>query len=964
MTTPYHSRYYAYEITRRSSVDGVEKLSRSLFDATVDLNPHQIEAALFAFRSPLSKGVLLADEVGLGKTIEAGLILCQFWAERKRKLLIICPASLRKQWSMELQEKFNLPSLILEAKTYREAIRQGHSNPFQQNSIIITSYQFANKMKNEIRLVPWDLVVIDEAHKLRNVYRNSNKMGQGIKWALENRKKILLTATPLQNSLLELYGLSLLIDEHLFGDITAFRAQYMNSKGDLQALKERLKGFSHRTLRRQVLEYIQYTERRPITFPFHPSDDEQALYQAISEFLMREDTYAIPQRQRTLTTLIIRKLLASSSQAVAGTLATMKDRLEKIRDGILLQEEEDWIENIIEEDEMGSDLSDEGMELETDGSDREEVAATAEKINVNKEKLEAEIKELERYILWARSIQIDSKSRALLKALELGFEKMQEMQANRKALIFTESRRTQEYLKNFLEANGYAGKIVLFNGTNTDAESKVIYERWLERHGKSGDGTISGSRTADMRAALVEHFRDKAEIMIATESAAEGVNLQFCSLVVNYDLPWNPQRIEQRIGRCHRYGQKHDVVVINFLNQRNEADQRVYELLEQKFNLFTGVLGASDEVLGTIESGVDFEKRILAIYQQCRTPEEIKQGFQALQEELEQSIASRMAETHRALLENFDEDVHTRLKINLDDAQYQFDRFSKMFWGLTRFVLRDKAVFNEQELSFSLTDSPVPSVETGDYQLITKGRKEPEKATLYRLSHPLGEYVIEAGKAVPTPPAELVFDITNHPVKISVVEALKGKSGYLILNKLTIESYETEEYLLFNAFTDDGEPIDQEVCEKLFNCQAKVYPLKEWPKSVEKRLISEAERHVAATIAKSLEKNNRHFQEERERLEKWADDLILSAERDLADTKAKIKELKRQERHATTLSEQHEIQLKIKELEKKQRRQRQQIFDVEDEIMEKRDQLIDELEKRMKQKTEQETLFMIRWKVV
>ncbi|WP_245842437.1 helicase-related protein [Parageobacillus galactosidasius] len=456
-----------------------------------------------------------------------------------------------------------------------------------------------------------------------------------------------------------------MIDEHLFGDITAFRAQYMNSKGDLRALKERLKGFCHRTLRRQVLEYIQYTERRPITFPFHPSDDEQALYQAISEFLMREDTYAIPQRQRTLTTLIIRKLLASSSQALAGTLTTMKERLEKLRDGLLQQEEADWIENIIEEDEMGSDLSDEGMELETEGFDREEVAATAEQINVNKEKLEAEIEELERYILWARSIQIDSKSRALLKALELGFEKMQEMQANRKALIFTESRRTQEYLKNFLEANGYAGKIVLFNGTNTDAESKMIYERWLDRHGKSGDGTISGSRTADMRAALVEHFREKAEIMIATESAAEGVNLQFCSLVVNYDLPWNPQRIEQRIGRCHRYGQKHDVVVINFLNQRNEADQRVYELLEQKFNLFTGVLGASDEVLGAIESGVDFEKRILAIYQQCRTPEEIKQGFQALQEELEQSIASRMAETHRALLENFDEDVHTRLKINL-----------------------------------------------------------------------------------------------------------------------------------------------------------------------------------------------------------------------------------------------------------------------------------------------------------
>lgn len=205
MTTPYHARYFAHELTRQGG-EGVERLSRSLFDACVDLNPHQIEAALFAIRSPVSKGVLLADEVGLGKTIEAGLAVCQNWAERRRRILVICPASLRKQWAMELEEKFNLPSVVLDAKTYRLLERNGNPNPFLLDSIVICSVHFASRRAAEVRAIQWDIVVIDEAHKLRNAYRQGNRMGQNIRWALEDRRKILLTATPLQNSLLELYG--------------------------------------------------------------------------------------------------------------------------------------------------------------------------------------------------------------------------------------------------------------------------------------------------------------------------------------------------------------------------------------------------------------------------------------------------------------------------------------------------------------------------------------------------------------------------------------------------------------------------------------------------------------------------------------------------------------------------------------------------------------------------------------
>ncbi len=178
-------------------------------DAQVDLNPHQVEAALFAFKSPLSKGVILADEVGLGKTIEAGILLSQKWAERKRKILIIVPSSLRKQWNRELLEKFFLPSFILETKSFNQNLKDDNNNPFDQNNkVVIASYQFVRNKADYAKLIQWDLVVIDEAHRLRNVYKEDNKIARCLRDTFQEIPKILLTATPLQNSLMELYGLT------------------------------------------------------------------------------------------------------------------------------------------------------------------------------------------------------------------------------------------------------------------------------------------------------------------------------------------------------------------------------------------------------------------------------------------------------------------------------------------------------------------------------------------------------------------------------------------------------------------------------------------------------------------------------------------------------------------------------------------------------------------------------------
>ncbi|HHE40537.1 MAG TPA: DEAD/DEAH box helicase, partial [Candidatus Cloacimonetes bacterium] len=485
MITKYHAKYFAHELTREGG-KGIDRLSRSIFDACVDINPHQIEAAIFALKSPLTKGVLLADEVGLGKTIEAGLVISQLWAERKRKILVICPASLRKQWEIELSEKFNIPSVIYDSKAYRTSISEGNPNPFLAKKVVIVSTHFASRYREQIRLVDWNLAVIDEAHKLRNAHRPSNKMGNNIRWALEDTKKLLLTATPLQNSLLELFGLSTIIDDRIFGDKNSFRTQFVNTGGDLEELRDRLQYFSIRTLRRQVTEYIQFTERVSITRPFTPTDDEHKLYLAVSEYLGREVNYAMPPQHKHLTALIVRKLLASSSVAVAGTLERMRDRLITIERS--LDSEERYIPSLFAADEFyDEELFDELMEIalelgEEDPDDTEYEETEEEADGIDRIRIKDEIQELDSLVRWARSIGTDSKSRALVKALTVGFTKLDEMGANQKAVIFTESRRTQKFLFDYLEANGYAGKVITFNGSNREPHTTELYSRWLEKN--------------------------------------------------------------------------------------------------------------------------------------------------------------------------------------------------------------------------------------------------------------------------------------------------------------------------------------------------------------------------------------------------------------------------------------------------------------------------------------------------
>ena len=670
----------------------------------------------------------------------------------------------------------------------------------------------------------------------------------------------------------------------------------------------------------------------------------------------------------------MRKLLASSAPAVTGTLLTIRERLQGLLTANKTEDDgRKLVEQLIAEDDLEQDyLKEEASEVDEDAEAPTPTPAPAEDDKTGSAKnahavraaITAEIAELTAFVDAAQALQTDTKAQALLKALGLGFSKMAELRAPRKAIIFTESKRTQEYLHRFLSANGHAGKLVLFSGTNNHEDSTAIYQRWLEEY--KGTDRVTGSPQVDRRTALIDHFRKDdgtgAEIMIATEAAAEGVNLQFCALIINYDLPWNPQRVEQRIGRCHRYGQRFDVVVINFLNTRNQADQRVLELLTDTFTLFSGVFGASDEVLGRIEGGLDFEKRILQIYDTCRQPEQIEAAFNALQTELEEVIADRIKDTQSQLLENFDEDVHDRLKLRLQDAEARLDKLGRWFWGVTCFALEGRARFDEQSYAFSL-NTPPTGIATGRYQLI-RGAAQPDMlAHAYRLSHPLGEWSIDASLNAATPVATLKLDYGKHGARVSVIERLRGVSGWLTLARLEVTAFETTEALLFSGLTDDGQVLDQETCEKLMAIPAAGRP-SPLSSAVPEALLANSRRALEATIAQVLESNQRLFNEERDKLEHWADDKLLAAEEALKATKARIAQLKRDARNAATLQEQDGIQRELSELERKQRRLRQEIFVVEDEIIAKRDELIASLQQRLQEKTNHETLFSVRWQVL
>ena len=944
MPTPYHATYLAHRLTVSGEAGNVESIGRSLQQSRVDLNPHQVDAALFALRSPYSQGAILADEVGLGKTIEAGIILTQYWAERKRRILLIVPATLRKQWQAELSDKFGLPSTVIDGPAIKEA-KPLNALDTKGARVAIVSYDLASRYSEHVRRVPWDLVVVDEAHRLRNVYQASSVTAANIRDATAGRQKLLLTATPLQNSLAELYGLVSVIDERVFGDIKTFREQFTRrgADADYADLQERLRPLVARTLRKQVTEFINFTRRTALTADFEFTPDEQELYEGVSELLRTPDLLSLPAGQRPLMTLVLRKLLASSTFAIAGTLTGFAARVKAQLDPSA--------QSAPTVREITADYEARDEESERKLSDVKEPVPSNDPDPISPEE---EYRELTRLARLAESITANAKGEKLVSFLPEAFARATALGAARKAVIFTESRRTQRSLFDRLYEAGYAGQIVCINGENRDLGSPAIYQRWLDRH--RGSDKISGAKAADMKASLVEEFRDTASILLATESAAEGVNLQFASLLINYDLPWNPQRVEQRIGRVHRYGQQHDVVVVNFLNRSNAADKRVHELLSDKFNLFDGVFGASDEILGALESGVDLEKRIAQIYQEARTQTEIQAAFDDLQAEIADVVEQRMLNTRAAVLDHLDDEVAKRLQVYRDEAKAALNRREEDLLELTRIELGDAADFKRDEPAFTYT--PVVGDPTR-YHLDWR-EAEAQDCHFYHQETALAQEIIARAQARRLPIRRLHFDYTGDEQRFTPLEELVGREGWLRCTRLEVSAGRDEQFVLLTGCTDDGEAIDPEDIDRMLRLRANVAG-----EAVRESVPDALHFHYEVARGKRVEqlanRDNSFFEVESEKLDRYAEDLKFGLEAELRELEALIREARKDARRVTGLESKLEGQKRVKALEKLRKDKRQRFYDASDEIERQRDELIAEAEARLAQRVGEEVVWEVRW---
>ncbi len=936
--TDYQSKYFANFITLQNPNWGTERIGSSLLNATIDMNPHQIEWALFYFNNPISKWVLLADEVWLWKTIEAWLVMSQLWSETSRKIILIVPAALRKQRKWELDEKFFLPNIIIDGKIYKEMKREWIMNPFEQkNKIVITSYQFAAKHESELVKINWDLLVIDEAHNMRNVYQNSTWIAARIRTAFKQTKKLLLTATPLQNNVQELYWLVSFIDDYTFWDLDSFRKQFSSpDEFQLEDLKNRMKPLMHRILRSQVREYIRYTERIPATYTFNPSDKEVELYNRLSTFLQKEDIKIISPQTQHLIILILRRLLASSSYAIAWTLEKM---INKAISEVSFHEIFD--EDIIEEyDELTDDAEEE------------------QELNSNIKQMKEELAELEYIRDLAKSIQLDAKTKVLESALNISFENLEKIWANRKALIFTWFKRTQEYLVKYLEEIGYKWKIVTFNGSNNDARSKQIYYDWIKKN--EWTSKISWVPTADMRAALVDYFRDEADIMIATESAAEWVNLQFCSLIINYDLPRNPQRIEQRIWRCHRYGQTHDVTVLNFINERNYADQRVFELLSEKFSLFKWLFDASDKILWSLNDWVDFEQKIFQIYQKCRTKEQIDLAFKELEEELKPEINKKRDEVKKKVLENFNQQVISILKNIELDWIAKLWTYKEMFWNLSKNLLPYSAIFNEDIFTIKLFETPAPDIPLWTY---TIDKALTTNYYFHRPEWPLWRYLIDKAKNFQLNPWEITFYPDEYHSKVIHLKKKKWLSWWLRVDKLYIDSFSHEEYLLLTCIDDNGEILDPEIASKLLLMPAEKNEGITVPDNKDKDLEEGYKKLYEATINESMDRNNDLLIQQRAKLQAYWNDKKLALQKDIDDMNKELNDLE------IKIIKEKDKDIKIELMKQSSKlwesimKKQQDFFTLSQSLIRDTNNLIRDLESRKDAWNHAEHLFTIRWNI-
>lgn len=533
------------------------------------LLPHQVQAAIRVVND-IRPRVLIADEVGLGKTIETGLIIKELFLKYNYvKVLLVVPSPLLYQWKSEMKTKFNDDYQILNG-----AVLKKDPEIVKRENRLLVSVDLAKEERYRTLFLQenFDIVVFDEAHRLR---RDQHKVTKAYQFADEISRRcpalLLLSATPFRGKLEEIYYLIHLIDPSIFGHLSMFLQKF--NEENAEGLKEKI---SPVLIRRRKTDVGGFTKRFVRTVRLNLSVEERIFYDETTEYVKREYNRALTsgQRMKSFVMIVFQKLLDSSSYAL---LQALNRRLEKLQNKYdnFLQLENEFTKTIIDE------LSEEDKEFFFDDeSDEEEFFE-----EIDPQEMQNEIESLSRLIELGNKITIDSK----LLTLEKNIRHVRK-NGHKKILIFTQFKSTLYYVANYLKEKYSVG---VFHGSMNEKEKELE----------------------------IEKFFQKTDILILTEAGGEGRNLQVASALFNYDLPWSPLKIEQRIGRIHRFGQKRDVHVINFASKDTVAE-RVLNILENKIKIFENALGESDALLGALEDELKFHKNFGRFLNEKKSQEE------------------------------------------------------------------------------------------------------------------------------------------------------------------------------------------------------------------------------------------------------------------------------------------------------------------------------------------------------
>ncbi|HJL29713.1 MAG TPA: SNF2-related protein, partial [Polyangiaceae bacterium LLY-WYZ-15_(1-7)] len=920
---PAQRRLLAEELVRLRRADEARRWVASQRAGRIDPNPHQIDAVVFALQKVREGGCILADEVGLGKTIEAGLVIAQLRAEGATRVLLIVPKPLLGQWRQELYALFGI------------AAREARAEPgdLDADGVYIVGREAAGQkvMAGLLAQQAWDLCVIDEAHEMfAGVWRRYDaggryqadsphaKIAGRVKEALGPTPMLLLTATPIQNSLAELWGLVQFVDPTgtLLGDLPTFRAVF-TAQGDRRLapgaaheLQRRMGQVVQRTLRRQAQAFMRrpFVDRRARTFEYAMQPEEKALYDDVTRYLLRPHLQAFRGSHRSLLLLGFHRRMASSKAALAASLANVETRLERMlraAEGGRLDEGEETARVFV--DDLDDDEIVEALEAEErdEGGDLQAEAIGEELAHVRALKERAE------------GLATDSKAQALMQAVRVVLRRGERGEGSGKVVIFTESLTTQSYLRALLVQGGVAreDEITLFRGQNVGPRAQEALEAWEREVEAHLPARERPSRQVAVRLALVHEFREKTKVFIGTEAAAKGLNLQFCDTIVNYDLPWNPQRIEQRIGRCHRYGQTRDVTVINFLAKDNAAQQLTYEILSRKLELFGTVLGASDEVLhaaGEAPSdallgalSADFEAQLNRIYRQARSVEEIeaklgelreatderRRHFEEEHERTRSLIETRLDATVRKVFER----IREALPAELAAFDAQLERLLVAYLealGVGFEVEREEAEAGQVRRRFALGASAAlpEGLEAGLEVSVGPPAQDEEEEALadpLHLGHPLVLAAVEEARAATAAP---------RAVRVAGGGAVRGRLRVL---KLRFDGLEPVERIAAVGARVEGEGLTPLAAEEAAALLERVRrgPLEEAEglEVPEDGLLFEdlAAEALFDAQAEVEDVEQARFEEAVERLERYVDDRVLVLRRERGELEAQLADAER-----------------------------------------------------------------------